>query len=430
MKAGEIESLVNCMPPLISEVPEHILLGLAHARLIANRDKDLMKSICNKRYKNLNSSVDIEKWQMEKFDRIITIMKRVESSIIQSAREKSAIGKNKKIPLSSMTVTEKCDRGCKHCAVMASASLESMDFEDLRKFSSRIKPAKRILDLGPGENLTYLSRGADLGDVVSFLFENVPGICFGMVTSGISHGSKNSITEEKALDKITKLDERYKQRILVKVSIKSFLRHSEEMALETMVRLIESGVPVKIGAYGYWGLEERISDWRNALLKRLGINPDDCILPMITSQKMIVAGRLANDKEGFMEKLKKVGCRTPKENINRENIFGHYRYNGSCPFQIGLNLHPDGSLGPGCGSWQAPFLVFGHIEEADILKKIHKRKLELKEHLNDVKKKGLTSGGDTCLYCSEWFRGKKGAVHMKDEKRFDRAFPRKTRRRS
>jgi hypothetical protein len=177
----------------------------------------------------------LEPWQKKRIGEILHENTR-RGRILRKRQEKTGkrhMGREDKLPISTISMTEKCNRGCPHCGVLANMGLPTMPFSDFERYLGLIDIKKHLTFSGAGEQFLYSSRGKNLGDAVAMVLERFQGIHMGIVTSGISFSDKDS-AEMKAAERLAGISEVDKSRIYITISIRSFMRQRMEDAKRTL----------------------------------------------------------------------------------------------------------------------------------------------------------------------------------------------------
>ena len=405
-------------------VPYQIFSALSHGRR-GKVIRDLVKRI--------------KPWQKKRIGKILheyVRRREILTSLLDRLKKEGRNDDANRLPISAISMTEKCNRGCPHCGVLADMSLQTMPFSDFERYLGLIDIKTRNLTFsGAGEQFMYGSEGKNLGDAIARILEKFPGIFVEIVTSGVSFSDKNSI-ETKAAERIARLNEADKTRLLVLVSVRSFMKERMEDAKKTVKFFIENGIKVMPRLEGVTFVLDKNGKWtRNwhertkifsDLVECFGIRPEDAAkIPTQVkySGSLSYMGRLIG--RNVTRAMNEYYGDQP-ETVGRHIAITEWdSRRGICKIDS-FGLEPDGSIIPGCCHLASVFLRLGSLKEANqdnIREMARQIKEDAKEMYGSIAR---SRKKDSCVPCVGWFRkrGREGGcIGIRDPERLKRAIP-------
>jgi MoaA/NifB/PqqE/SkfB family radical SAM enzyme len=333
-----------------------------------------------------------------------------------------------KVPIRMVAITEKCNRGCWHCAALADMGLGTMPYRDLENYLELIFP-KYEISFSYGEPLLYRDSGKDFGDVVKLVLDRFQHIGVAVVTSGI-----RSQAEEAACMKLAKLGYFDKGRIAVTLSVRPFMDEMES-ARRTLKFFIENGIRIIPRIYGVpavlsnrkWKMNaakkgEALAD----LLSVFGIRHEDAMkMPtdMICKSAFCYMGRMAKEWKNVRGALDDY---FGKDCENGQTFMIPWDSRKGICYRKEFGLMPDGSIVPGCCHFISSFLRLGSLRGAN-LENISEITKQMKEDAHDMliaARKG--NKAKSCVPCFNWFRKRDkegGRIGIRDAERLRKAIP-------
>jgi MoaA/NifB/PqqE/SkfB family radical SAM enzyme len=388
--------------------------------------------------KLMNLSSCLSEWQCDQihesnlvFGRIVRAKKRFDKRMEELGRrayEEEAKSGMRKLPIRMIAITEKCNRKCPHCAVLADMGLGTMPYRDLEKYLGLVFPESEIC-FSYGEPLLYRDSGKDFGDAVKLVLERFEHITVGIVTSGI-----RSNAEMKACEKLAKLGDFDRRRLGVTVSVRPFMDEMES-ARRTLKFFVESGIGILPRVYGMparlrgkrWVIDatkkgEVLAD----LLSVFGIRREDAMkMPTDTIYKSAFAymGRMAAEWKNVKAGLDSYFDR---DGENGQTFMVRWDSRRGACYGHEFGLMPNGDVVPGCCHFVSNFLRLGSLKNAnqENIGEITKQMKEDAREMLAAARKG--DKADSCGPCLDSFKERDkegGAVGIREPERLKRAIP-------
>jgi hypothetical protein len=330
-----------------------------------------------------------------------------------------------KLPILAIGITERCNRGCLHCAVSADMTLGQMPFKDLEHYLSLVS-IRRHLTITYGEPFLYNDGGKDLGDVVKTIFEMFPHVYLYIMTSGI-----RTHAEMEAAEKLAKLCDFDKARIGISISTRSFM-DSMEPAGKTLKFFIENGIRAVPRLEGISLIHRKDGEWRKNiqnrgamladLLSGFGIRREDAMkFPSDIHYRggiWCIGNAVKNHKE-IIERMNKYFSGKKADDEAYFVMTPWYSFKDCNSEEFGLM--PDGTVIPGCCHFVSHFLKLGTLGSAD-RDNISEVTKQMKEDARDML---VATKGRTCESCVDWFRrkGTESRIGIRDAERLMRIMP-------
>ncbi len=381
----------------------------------------------------------LPEWQRRKIINITNALegrlqaKRILEARLKEARRRAWYAEAKsgmqKLPIRMVGITEKCNRGCLHCGVLADMTLKQMPFNDFERYLGLIFP-KTELVFSYGEPLIYSDKGKGIGDAVRLVLEMFPHIRVGIVTSGI-----RSQAEMKACEKLARLGDFDKERLLITLSVRSFMDDMER-AGRTLKFFVESGIRTGPRLCGFpsvlrnggWkrDLSSEMGKMLADLLAGFGISRDDAMkLPTGIHCKRGIhyMGRMAISRERMGQAIEDYFGNASKDS---QIVVVRWDSRGNICKNTEFGLMPDGSIVPGCCHMVSNFMKIGSLKDANQgnINEITRQMKEDARGMMAAARRG--DRANSCIPCVSWFkeRDKEGRhVGIRDAKRFMKVIP-------
>jgi len=381
----------------------------------------------------------LPEWQREKIIGITNALegrlqaKRILEARLKEARRRAWLAEAnsgmQKLPIRMVGITEKCNRGCLHCGVLAGMGLGTMPYKDFERYLGLIFP-KTELVFSYGEPLLYSDGGKDIGDAVSLALERFPHITVGIVTSGI-----RTPTEMRACEKLARLGDFDKTRILITLSVRSFMGDVEH-AGRTLKFFVENGIRIAPRICGIPAVRRNGGWKRDASYERgkvladlvagFGIRPEDAMkLPTGIHCKRAIhyMGRMATSRKRIGQAMEDYFGNGSK---GSQIVVVRWDSRGSICDNTEFGLMPDGSIIPGCCHMVSNFMKIGSLKGAnqDSINEITDQMKKDARGMLAAARKG--DRANSCIPCVNWFKERDregGCAGIRDAKRFMKAIP-------
>jgi hypothetical protein len=386
---------------------------------------------------------DLEPWQAERMGELLDIRERqyvfYKQAFEGMDREMKNALKDKKLMmqplLTFITMTEKCNRGCPHCAAAADMKGMAMPFADFERYVGLAHPQLETIFTGGGEPFLYSDGKKDLGDAVKLVLDRFRYTRVKIVTSGIS--MENGTPWASAAEKIAGLGDVEKERVSIHISARTFTDRTDNVK-ETLKFFIDSGITAYVSIEG---LGRRKCDdgkyrtdlrQRNVMIKDLmeafGASGLDRIASSSQCRTSFAfIGRMVSNFGNVVNGMKEYFGKNDIGKIRVINWEIRPERNRHRCRMFALGLVPDGTLVNGCCSFPSQFMRFCSLKGAT-----HENILGIARQMAEDKHQFLAAqrkwkNKESCVPCIRWFAkmGKKtnGRVGIRNIEKFRSVLP-------
>ncbi len=154
----------------------------------------------------------------------LDIIRRSKPQVLVGLSEEEKMARSDYYPTIAYVETSACNRGCGHCASMATPDLANIAFDEIVRGFERLPPSSRGVLFTAGEPLrwtgTHKGKPVNLGDAFRYLLERFPGIS--MLTAGTSGINFDDPLEAAAAIALAKTPDHIKQKIHLLISLSDY----------------------------------------------------------------------------------------------------------------------------------------------------------------------------------------------------------------